>query len=314
MKRNQLYLLLGVEFAALLALVSLAAEMPGTFSTLFAFPFEQIGAALRTLSLTGRVGNALALSLWIGVSMLPWIPVCRHRKEKERLWENCALCVLSVLLLLTLYGMANPAVAYSVFPGISGGFLPMVKALMGCAVWSVLVLWGVLRLLRLFRAGDLNTLLGYLRTLLYVLCILFTGTIALSCGSTLVSGLENIQRGMDGLMAVLRFLAAALPYVLDIAVTLSAMTLLDALLSGDSTSVLHCTDALSRLCCVSLGLTTVSVAALNIIQLMLARWLSDITVSVTIPVMSIAFVLSALLLARLIAENRRLQADNDLFI
>lgn len=314
MNRNKLYLLLGAEFAALLALVSLAAEVPSLFSTLFAFPFEQIGAALRALSLTGRAGNGLALSIWIGVSMSPLIPVWKHRKEKDRLWENGALCVLSVLLLLTLYGMANPAVNDSLFPGINSGMLPLGKALMGGAVWSVAVLWGVLRLLRMFRSGDRNTLLGYLRTLLYALCALFTGVIALSCGSVLVSGLENIQRGLDGPMAVLRFLAAALPYVLDIAVTLSALTLLDALLSGDDTGVLRCAGALSRLCCVSLGLTTVSVAALNIIQLMLARWLSGIAVSVEIPVMSIAFVLAALLLARLIAENRRLQADNDLFI
>lgn len=314
MKRKLLYILLGVEFAALLALVLLSAELPNLFSSLLAFPFEQIGAGLRALSLTGQLGNGLALAIWVGISMLPLIPAWRHRKDKNRRMENGLLYFLTGLLLFVLSGMANPVMPHSAFPGIDDIGLPVMKAMMGGTVWSVVVLLVVVRLLRLFRSGDTNVLFGYLRSLLYALCVLFTGVIALSCGGILVNGLSNIQRGMDGMMTVVRFLVAALPYVLDIAITLSALTLLDALLSQEQSGAADCADKLTKLCCVSLGITAASVAALNVLQLVLSKWLSDIAVSVDVPIMSIVFVLAILLVSRLISENRRLRDDNDLFI
>ena len=313
MKRKLLYIFLSVEFAVLLALVLLSAELPSLFSSLLAFPFEQIGAGLRALSLTGQIGNGLALAIWVGVSMLPLVPAWRHRKDKNRKLENGLLYFLTGLLLFVLSGMANPFITHSVFPGIDDIGLPVMKAIMGGTVWSVVVLLVIVRLLRLFRSGDTKVLFGYLRSLLYALCVLFTGVIALSCGGIL-AGLSNIQRGMDGVMTVVRFLVTALPYVLDIAITLSALTLLDALLSQEQSGTADCADKLTKLCCVSLSITAASVAALNVLQLVLSQWLSDIAVSVDVPIMSIVFVLAILLVSRLISENRRLRDDNDLFI
>lgn len=314
MNQKLLYILLFSEFSVLLALVLLTAEFPSLFSSFLAFPFEQIGMGLRALSLTGRLGNGLALAIWVGLSASPLISVMKHKGNKSCNNESIALALLSVSLLFVLMGMANPVMIVSVFPDIGGGGLPAMKSIMGSAVWSIAVLWGVLRLLRLFRAGDTNKLLGYLRALLYTLCALFTGIIAISCGSVLAGGLADIQRSMDGVMTIVRFLVAALPYALDIVITLSALTLLDALLSDDASGAVNCTNKLSRLCCLSLGITTVSMAVLNILQLVLSPWLSDIAGTVKIPIMSLAFVLAVLLVARLIAENRQLKEDNDLFI
>ena len=314
MKRKQLFILLGIEFAAFLALVLLTDEFPSLFSSLLSFPFEQIGTGLRALSLTGQIGNGLALAIWVGLSMLPLIPAWRHRKDKSKALENGSFYLLTGLLLFVLYGMANPAISYSFFPANDNNFLPVMKAMLGGTVWSVVVMLVIFRLLRLFRTGDTNQLLGYLRNLLYALCVLFTGVIALICGDILINSLANMQRGMDGVMTVMRFLVSALPYVLNIAITLSALTLLDTLLSEEQSSVTTYAGRLSSLCGAALGITTASLVVFNVLQLVLSRWLSDIAVSVEIPIMSIAFVLAVLLASRLITENRRLREDNDLFI
>lgn len=314
MKRKSLYILLGVELVALMALVLLTIELPSLFSSLLAFPFEQIGAGLRTLSLTGRLGNGLALAICGGVSILPLLLALRHRMEKNYARENAALYGLTVVLFLVFIAIANPTVLYAVFPNTTEEFLPVIKAVMGCTVWSVVVLWLVLRLLRLFNEGNTNKLLSYLRTLLYALCALFVGVIALSCGTILINGLADMQQSLDGVMAVVRFLAAALPYALDIVITLSALTLLDTLLSDDASGAVNCANNVSRRCCMALGVTTASEATLNVLQLVLAKWLSDVAVSLDIPFMSIAFVLAVLLFSRLIAENRQFKDDNDLFI
>ena len=56
MKERHLFTLLSVEAAACVLFCILQRSLSGLFSTLIAFPFEQIGAGLRVLSLSGAVG------------------------------------------------------------------------------------------------------------------------------------------------------------------------------------------------------------------------------------------------------------------
>ena len=57
-----------------------------------------------------------------------------------------------------------------------------------------------------------------------------------------------------------------------------------------------------------------SVIFLKSVAVLFSRFLSNISVNVEIPVVSLAFILLILILSRLIVENRKLQSDNDLFI
>ena len=77
MKRKLPYILLLLEFAAVLSVELLTRELPQWFSSLLAFPIEQTGMALRALSLAGRWGNALSLALWALLSLLPLLPLLR---------------------------------------------------------------------------------------------------------------------------------------------------------------------------------------------------------------------------------------------
>ena len=61
MKERHLFTLLSVEAAACVLFCILQRSLSGLFSTLIAFPFEQIGAGLRVLSLSGAVGNVIAI-------------------------------------------------------------------------------------------------------------------------------------------------------------------------------------------------------------------------------------------------------------
>ena len=73
-------------------------------------------------------------------------------------------------------------------------------------------------------------------------------------------------------------------------------------------------EKLSLLCRNALMLSILSIAALNLLQLFLYEQLMNVHISVVLPVMDLIFVLGILLLTRYIAENRKLQEDNDLFI
>ena len=314
MKRKSFIILMGAVFAALMALVLFVDGLPTVFSSVMAFPFEQVGAALRALALTGNVGNGFALALCIALSFLPILSVLRHRYEKDYLGENIVLCCMSIVVFIALFSMANPSKLLSAFPYFAIEALPVVKGVMGCTVWSVIILWLILRLVRLFRGGDTNKLLCYLRIALHALCILFVAVIAISCGSTLLDNLSNTQKNMDNVMAVVRFISSSLPYIFDIGITLSLLTLLDAYIEKNEEDTVKNADSLSKLCCLALGATAASTTILNVLQLLLSQFLSNISVNIEIPVVSLAFILLILIFSRLIVENRKLQSDNDLFI
>ena len=71
MKERHLFTLLSVEAAACVLFCILQRSLSGLFSTLIAFPFEQIGAGLRILSLSGAVGNVIAIILYMLLGLIP---------------------------------------------------------------------------------------------------------------------------------------------------------------------------------------------------------------------------------------------------
>ena len=85
MKERHLFTLLSVEAAACVLFCILQRSLSGLFSTLIAFPFEQIGAGLRVLSLSGAVGNVVAIILYM---LLGLIPSCIGAR-KQNLWISC---------------------------------------------------------------------------------------------------------------------------------------------------------------------------------------------------------------------------------
>lgn len=296
MKRKTFLISMAAVFVALMALVLFVDGLPAAFSSVMAFPFEQLGAGLRALAL------------------LPVLGTLGHWGQKSFLWENIALCCLGVCVYATLFGMANPAKLLGAFSGLTPEALPVLKSILGSTAWSFVIAWVVLRLVRLLRAGDTDRLLCYLRGALQALGILFAGAVAVSCGAALVEGLSTAQRSIDGLMAVIRFAVAALPYLFDIGIILGLLSLLEAYQAKNEADAGKYAQLLGKRCCLALGVTAASTAGLNVAQLLLARFLSQVSVHAQIPVTSLAFILLILILSRLVVENQRLQSDNDLFI
>ena len=102
---------------------------------------------------------------------------------------------------------------------------------------------------------------------------------------------------------------------MDIIVILSALNLLESVLKESaSEQVTAAAHKLSRICCITLAVVTVSVVGMNVLQLILSRKLYNINIHIEIPFMSLAFVLVALLFSRLIEENRKLTEENEMFI
>jgi len=315
MKRKSLCLLLVAEGIVLLLSHFLGDAVSGLFTSVLAFPFEQIGWGLGKLAALGAVGNGVALLLLAAIALLPMIPVLRHISDRSNRGENIALTVLTLVLLPVLYHMASPAAMQAMVPMSDEKMLSSLKMMLGGSAWSVAGCWLVLRMLRLFREGDRTKMLNYLHRMLCVMCAVFVGGIGFNCFGQMLSDIRAAQLPADTLMAILRFAVNSLPYAADIAVVFAGLSVLEKLTAeGVSEETVRAAEKLSRISGIGLAMVALSGAGLSLLQLTLVSGLSDLRTNVSIPVLSLAFVLAALLFSRLIADNKRLSDDNDLFI
>ena len=322
MKKRVLYIALAAEIAFLCLIYLLADFSVPLVSSVMAVPFEQIAMLLRALSLQGGILNGIALMLWAGICLLPLLPVMKEWQDRAKWAEHIVLVILSVVLFVGLYYMVNPGLLFERVPAVLTEAISVgteelsgaLKASVSMMIWSVVVCYGVFVLLRLFRAGEKEQLFLYTRRLLYVLCGLFAGGMVLTALEAF-TGIRAVQSGLDGVFTGVKALMAALPYAMDIVVTLSAMTVLDALLEDSrSEQVVVAARKISGICCITLAVVTSAGVALNIIQWLLSKKISNINVHVSIPFMSLAFVLAALLFSRLLEENKQLADENEMFV
>lgn len=307
MKRDKFLAVLTAEILLLTALLFLPSVFPKS-DTVLTFPFEQIAAGLTALTRIGPVGAGLALALWLGVSLLPAIPAVSKTSGRTA-GERAVLLLLSAVMLLAIYGMASPR--NFLIPQIP--ILSAARSALGVSAWSVIALYAVVRLVGLFRAGDKKKLMSYVIVMLQFFAMLCAAYIVLACLDEMITSFANAKNSVDTLFSVLRFAVDALAYVLDIVVAISAAELLKALDSA-SNNIAGLTEKLTKQCCTALTVPMALTVAFNILQDLFMSTFLSVNISANIPVVGIVFTLLVLLAARLLAENKRLQDDNDLFI
>lgn len=324
MREKRWYILLTVEAVFCLLFYTAKMESGNVLSAILAFPFEQIGASLRFLSLNGSLGNALALTIYTAIALIPVWYLLHVVQKRGFQWEDSLLVVLSVLLFLVVYWMINPGIISSMFPVGETLGMTVEKAILGCTVYSVLGTYLVLRILRLFFESRMEQLNQWLSSLLKVLNVIFVWAIFGGCFGSLIEALKTLKDGNVGNEAALeasyiilglRFVVEALPYALDILTVFMALKLIEVMRKEQySEDTIISANQLSRWCAKALAIVMISNMGMNLIQLIFIKELRNTNSNLSIPIVSVAFVLAVLLVARMIEENRRLKGDNDLFI
>lgn len=319
MKRKLLIPFLALE-AALCITLRFTGAAADVLTASFSFPFLQIGLGLRALSLAGALGNAVALLLYASLSLLPLAFLFFLHQRRGMKAEDGLLALLSVLLFVALYFMANPGKA--LFGGGSGLY-GVDRAVLGGTVYAVLVGYAVLRALRAAKEDGTKKLYKLLSLVVGLFAAVFVFALfavrlgafldsiaALKAGNTAGGGL-----GLSYAFLALRALTDALPWAFDIVTCFLALELLSAMrVDRYQEAALLAAQRLSRWCVRSLGAAVVANLSFNVLQLIFGSRLHSVMGSLVIPLDSIAFALLALLFARLTAENRTLKSDNELFI
>ena len=315
MKRKTLVTVLIIEAVILAALAVLTVLAPGLFSSVLAFPMEQIASGLAALSVMGKVGNGLAVTLVVGISAIPLlIAAFTYPRGKETVAERFALALLAPVLLFSFFIMINPALLGFNAPHTAEGFAKAIRPFLALTVWTVIILFIVLRLIRLFRAGSRPQLMKYLRVVLCVLSMYLVAQAVVSLVLVVMTPQLAEPTAADTVVYIFRVAAVIVPLLFDLFVVLRVLSLLEIASTEDQDGI---GDAASRLCntsCLTLAVTTGLCALQHIVQLILLPHMTDMNASVEIPVVSIVFVVVILLFSRLLVENKQLRDDNSMII
>ena len=309
MKRDRIWILAAVLLALMLALVPNGGS--GIFGAL-ALPFTAAGWCLRTLSLSGSLGNAAAIGLYALICAVPlWFWWRGQRRT-----EDWLLVLLPGVLAVVLYYMVNPNLRSSAMQNEVG------DAVYAMSVWSTLVTWGVLKLL-FTGAWDLEKNIYRALRIFLLLC----------AGNCLIQGFgtgtrelmmmlkqnpeawPGYHRELTVLFLVLNYLVLAVEDGLGALVLYRGAQLLDVLERDPfSEGCVSAAAVVGKTCRDALAIICLSGLTLNLGQLLLSPMLMNIHVSVSFPVMGMAVCFAMLAVTKLLVRGKALKDDNDLFV
>ena len=332
MKRSQMKTLLLIEGAVCLTLTLALRLIEGAAFSFAAFPGSAAGQGLSMLADTGRFGFALALTLYAFLVLLPLYALARIRARRDWKAED------------TLLGLCSLAVAGALFPrGWVAYWSTSAETLFPRLAWQWLLFallagWVVLRLLRRFSDDGTQELLKIFRVLLGLAAAYFVFAVFFVEFAGLLTAIDTLKAGNTAFAAdtllpaaaditgskslafsyivlALRFGAKSLPTLFAAATAYFAIGLLDTMEDGAFTQESAAyAPKLAAWCVKVLKLSVLLALAVNLLQAVCAPLILSTSISISLPVLELCFVLAALLGARLIASNVALAADNDLFI
>lgn len=305
-------------------------------TSIFSFPFEQIGSILRTLSLSGDVQNLFAILLYILFCSSPIVYLIYRRSKKRHASEDYILIFISFCLFCSIYLYINPGYISEV-AGLSFLTEQQLFTALGSTLWSVIICYILFRILKGIErkeAPDLLIIIRYIVTaitILTVLAIFGNDVLALiadiqktAAGNTTDTMFADLDFGnmSSGYNLPVTYGWLVIKYVLDCIPSLLLLRILFfsqkiiRMLQTDSfsetaISQLHKLGIRCRNVVIVIGLLTV---AENAIQLLFSRYLLTVHYQVTIPVYTLLFVFIILLLSKKFSESRELKLDNDSFI
>lgn len=310
MKRERNLLLLTAALSMVLGFVPGAGS--GVMGAL-ALPFVAAGWCLRTLSLSGGVGNVISIILYALICAVPLFFWWRSRRRTE----DALLVLLSGVLAVVLYYMVNPNLRQGIMQNEVG------DAVYAGAVWSTLVTWGVLKLL---YTGAWDREKNVYRALRIFLLLCAASCLVDCFGTGTARIVHNLRlrqavngsldyTGLDMAFLMLTYLAAAVEKGLCAWVLYRGVGLLRELEEDPfGAGCVAAAERVSRSCRDCLTVMSLTALGLNIAQILLAPLLRNISVSVGIPVLGMAVCFALLTVTKLLVRGKELKDDNDLFV
>lgn len=337
MSRKLKWILL-FEAGVLVMYTTLELTFTNAFSAISAFPFEQIGLGLHALSNAGMVGNIIAIVVYCGFCLAPTAYFAMQLHKKRSYIGDWLLVVLSVLLFAVMYLMVNPAYIARRF-GFLGETSFVVKAFCGVVVYSVVAGYLVLRAVHFIANHETGSMYKYLKGFLAAVAICLVFDIFSTGLTSLIASFDSLTAGnvswhshrlidhliddpwfgqdlaLSYIFLVLQWLVSVLPDVLGIIIVFSGLELIFVLEEDQySEDVTKTARKMGQVCRRVVIVIMLSQICINLLQLGLGSLVLSSNYTLNVPLLSVVFVLAAMLSARHFETTRQLKIDNEMII
>lgn len=313
MKRKKLVLFMILAAILLGALTVMTNLFPGWLSSLLAFPLEPVSLGLNAMAASGRIGNGFSVMLSAALVMIPLLFALRLRGD-DKIPEKIALIMVAGTILVALYAVRNPGVFQNEHISGSESYESHLRMFFSISVWIMVIVFVVLRLIRLFRTGHREQLLRYLRLIICTLCVIIAAGFAFNLVDCVMKVKNGLPTPEDTALYILKSILSLITLLLNLAVAFRMLDLLDITRTEEQEGLTEAASRLSRISCIALACTVAFSALVQIVQIFLLKGLTDAQAHADFPFSDIVFVLVILLLSRLLIENKQLKDDNSMFI
>lgn len=299
----------------LVILLPAAAPGGGNLLLSLAWPFVKAGEILRNLSLSGGMGNLAAIGLYVLLCVAPLLLI-----RKGDGWRVNGLLVLgSAVMFWVMWLMVNPGMMPAVMRSEVG------KAIYAGTIYSVIITWGVLKLMSKADLTVQSNIYGALRIFLLICAgqFVFVG-LGLGMGAfrsqmnALAEG--NTALSDSQLMPTVVFLALDFGFglmenLLVAWILILGTRLLDALEEDPYSALAHrLSGTIFHWCKKTIPMVALANLILNLGQVLLAPVLLNVQMELRLPILSMAVAFGMMALTRLLGEGKAIKEDNDLFI
>lgn len=319
MKQKTLVLVLTLQALVCMTISILDSTVSNVSMYILTFPLEPIGIGLRALSLSGLAGDIAASTIYVCFGLLPILYLIIRIKKKTAKPEDILLVVLSILIFVALYHFVNPFYFTSLFGIMAAG-----KMIVCITIYTVLVGYIAIKLLRRYLDSDTRKLLSHLKSLIAVICVIIVFDIFGSGLSNLIATFGAVQSAntdpavsltVTYVFLVVRYLNVSAVSLVNIIILFFASRLIDELKSdryGDG--VVLSANKLFTVSKRAVVFISLSFIFINLMQLLVIKSLHSSDFTANIPLVPLLLVLIMMVLSKYFAESKEIKSENDMFI
>ncbi|MFI3141797.1 MAG: hypothetical protein R3Y27_05765 [Clostridia bacterium] len=307
---------IGILAVAGLAYLSALIYMQNSFwiniETLIEFPLVPLAELLRRISLSSEFRNVIAVAIYFCICLSPCVvlAIVKNVKKSKFELEDVLIPILSGALFYALYKMINPT-----------GYISLNSSL-SMAIYSIIVVYLIFKFMRGVLKSSENQNFDFLEKLLVVINVYFVSNIV-SCIFSLIAYFKEVEmlsfasswHTQSKIFTLLIGSASCLSYVFNIVVIFVLIKLVQEFkIEKYSLACVSTSTQLTKLCVSFLIFNLSMTLVLNLLQVVLVDYLTIVSISINIPVVSIMLTVTCLILSRFIKDNQALTEDVNSFI
>lgn len=299
MKEKKYALCLGAEALLLILLTRVLSLKAESIFDLLSYPLQKLSDFLGSLSLKSSFGNAVAIGIYVLICLVPVFALLFKVKRKSFQKADSLLVLMSAVLFAVIYLLINPTEM-----GMHG-YNESSAVMVAFSFWSLFIGYLILKFTSSLQKADSSKTEKLLSVLLKIIGAVFAFSLC-----TVRPAATGI-----GMMNALSFVNSAVSNVFGIVAVFGSLNLLSEIVTDKySEATVKATENLSRICILGVRVSVLVSALYNVLQLRLINELSNVNFKVEIPLLSLGFILTVLVMSKYIKDSKALKEDNDSFI